>query len=197
MLNTKKIDEDDFPYAFDLFHEYILNMKDNEENNSHYYYQYEFDSSNTIYEDMMGNHCITINANSLKEANILNVILRCIIDGHLGSLMNYMVNDDGDDLEEMSVNDYFNNILKSKNLKNYKNYKSKTLKNINNNDIKLKYNSNNFNIKFNGVKIFTKNNILNLLKDDIVRTFYKYEDNNKYYENKLNRLQYIFDMMLL
>jgi hypothetical protein len=49
-----------------------------------FYYRYEDDEQKTLYEEMMNDHLITIRANDDQEALIIDLVVRIIIDGHIG-----------------------------------------------------------------------------------------------------------------
>jgi len=72
-------DIDDDKYVYNLF---LTNLEEKKykEGKENYYYQYEYDSNSTLYESLMDKHHIAIKSKSLKEAKVLNAILRCMID---------------------------------------------------------------------------------------------------------------------
>lgn len=159
---------EDFDYVCDIFHEYI-SMAQFPDGDLRYWYQYEFDSNLTTYEQMMDKQCIVIAAKSLEEANILNAILRCIIDGHSGSLNKYL--NEEEDETGVSIETFFQNIMDSDVMSNYRGYVSVYPKEIINHSINIGRlrNGEKFGITIDDVRIFNKDNILLLLEDDSVR----------------------------
>jgi hypothetical protein len=88
-----------------------------------YYYQYEMDSSKTMYEYLMHDHIISIASKSYQDAMMINLCARCIVDGHCGTLLNYIEKD-------CSLEQLYNNIITSDELSEYDGYMSSTYKPI-------------------------------------------------------------------
>lgn len=184
-------------YACDIFHYYISHYEF-PDGDLKYYYQYEFDSSQTIYERMMGGHCISIAARSLGEANIINVILHCIIDGHTGAIQEYIDDDDNDDDDTIILSDkeFFTKIYNSKDISNYSDYVSDCAKDIRCNEIHIGNDyrtQKKFHMILNSITVFDKDNILMLLKDECTRTYCKYKETEKYFTDVIYRLNYILE----
>ena len=79
----------------------------------------------------MNKNIIAIEAITLEEANVLNTILRIIIDGHAGSLRQFIANEDDQLLESITIIEFFKSIEECENLSIYKNFISKIPKNGN------------------------------------------------------------------
>lgn len=178
---------EDFDYVCDIFHEYI-SMAQFPDGNLRYWYQYEFDCNLSTYEEMMDKQCIVIAAKSLEEANILNAILRCIIDGH-GAPLNIYLNDE----TEVSIEKFFQNIMDSDVMSNYRDYVSVYPKEIINHIINIGRlrNGANLGITIDVVRIFNKDNILLLLEDDSVRMNAAYAATPEYFSGLYVKLEYI------
>ena len=127
-ISIEKINAQDFDYCFNLFMT-ELNNKQYKSGKTKYYYQYEMDSAQTEYESMMSRHIIYIIAGSYEEAMIINVLLRIIIDGRTYSLLNYCSHEDENDVA-VKITDFFQNIYKSKYMKEYEGYVSYKIKKI-------------------------------------------------------------------
>jgi hypothetical protein len=87
-LDSAKLDKGDKAYVYNLYNGLLDHYKP-PKGTPMYYYQYEIDWNHTPYERLMSFHAIAIEAQSLEEANIINAILRCLLDGHTYSLINY------------------------------------------------------------------------------------------------------------
>jgi len=177
LISTTKISNNDYEYCFNIFNSCIDKQVYN--GKYKYYYQYEMDSSQTLYEYLMNNNAIAISARSYKEAMVLNAILRTIIDGHTYSLECYTEDADID----VPSNSFFECIEKSDSMKQYKGFISSTLKKIK----PLTYLNKHTNVKhFSSPYIFNMENIKKLINDSTLLDSLK--------KNKKADLQYVFDM---
>lgn len=135
-LDIESIDNNDMTYVVKLFLDYFRTYQDNEEYTPNsYYYQYEFDNSQTLYEELMGSHQICISARSLHDAKIINAILRVLIDSHTFSLTNYIdlydsmhSDKDKENIPPLTVTNFFDVISKSDALSDYEDYCSPHIK---------------------------------------------------------------------
>lgn len=92
----------------------------------YYYYQYEMDSSITDYEALMRYHQFAILATSYKEAMLINLMTRFIIDGHAGCLEGFI--EDCEEEGKSDVQSLYKMITSSDDMLQYKDYKSNKLK---------------------------------------------------------------------
>ena len=91
--------------------------------NSKYYYQFEYDSQKTFYENLMGLHLIAIQASSEAEANIMNVVLRSLIDGHCNIVLDFFYDKNRDFVKSITLKDLYYNIIASDCMSMYQEYK--------------------------------------------------------------------------
>jgi uncharacterized protein YheU (UPF0270 family) len=130
-----------YDYFVKLMGEFLLKHQSPVKNKVYlYYYQYEFDSSQTTYEMLMDCQIITIKASSYGLAMLLNVALRCIISGVHFSLNNFIESmidgQEGDDYSEKEKNfkltkeALYNEIVGSDAMNMYDEYVVKTPKEI-------------------------------------------------------------------
>lgn len=110
--------------VFNLLIKLIEMLKSNDDKQK-YYYQYEDDSSQTVFERLMDTHSIAIKAGSLNEAKLLAIVLRVIIDGNTNALLLSNLSDDQD---EFTYNEYFTLLCKDSRLEEYKEYCTDKLK---------------------------------------------------------------------
>lgn len=185
-------DIDNMGYVYGLFYAYITIFEFF--GDIKFYYQYEFDSQQSTYERLMNEDYITIAARSLEEANILNHILKCIIDEHTGYLdgilddysMKYNVSDDC-----IRIDQFFSHIMKSNTISSYKDYVTDKPKEITNNILSIS----DISIQINTVNIFDRDSILDILKDPYLRLSYKSKKYKKIFPDPIKRLQYIFSLL--
>ena len=126
--------EDNQEYEYGLFRDLLKSLNIKTDLPVQFYYQYEYDSNETTYEQLMGKHLIAIKAHSLEEANVLNVILRVIIDYHGGSLHMFTSDDNDNPIQNLTEEEFFNSIKNNGNLTIYEGYVSDTLKPISKNE---------------------------------------------------------------
>jgi hypothetical protein len=88
-LETEAIETGDMHYVARLFYNRLLQHPE-QNGRDKYYYQYNSDSDQTLYEKLMGSHQICISARSCHEAKVVSAILQVLIDGHTFSLEKYL-----------------------------------------------------------------------------------------------------------
>ena len=120
-IDTEQIKRDP-KYQFELFKRLLKTVNRKTNSPAQFYYQYNpRNRFKSYYTHLMTEHIIAIKANSLEEANVLNNILRVIIDNHGLSLTSFIYNN-------LTEEDFFDSIKNDNSLTTYKNYVSNTLK---------------------------------------------------------------------
>lgn len=191
-IDIDKINNQDYDYIFNIFYDRLNKNYSQSQEEKKYYYQYEFDGNNlTCYEHLMDNNIICIKADSYKQAMLLNVLLRTIIDNHTYSLECYYNDDDNDDDDNNSkeyvvIEKFFDRIETSESLNQYLNYCSSEIKSINHSSYSDKYDK--YISKIKKPIVFHKENICKLIKNQELIELLK----NK---RKKNKLQKILDML--
>jgi hypothetical protein len=176
--DVTKINNNDFTYCTKLYKDYLGSYTETKPTGPvKYYYQYEYDSSTTYYESLMRQHLITIRAESYEEAMLCNVILRCLLDGHFGGMLNYCAHDAQWKYLNEPIDQYFETIKKSQNMSQYNDYCQE-------NPVPLKngpgtytiHNFHKFEIECQIENIFTMEILLELLHDPKLRKVFKDEE---------------------
>lgn len=187
LVDFNKIENNDKKYVYSIFREYLQKYNSQKKAKTSYFYQYEFDSNQTIYELLMGSHMICIEADNLKLANLLNAILRVLIDDHTYSL-EIFTDENNNVIKTLLFHDFFTEIESFETLKMYKGYKSESIKKYINERL-IYYISINKKLEkitiladeFDPVRIFNKNVILKILSDLINKAC---ENNDTIYSKK-------------
>lgn len=90
-----------------------------------FYYRYEEDEQKTLYEEMMDDHLITIQANDDDEALIIDLVIRILIDGHIG-LFSYYVDTMSD--YKFTIDQLYDRIITTKMMSKYPDYVNESMK---------------------------------------------------------------------
>jgi hypothetical protein len=169
-IDTEQIElEDNQEYEYQLFQKLLKSVDRKENLPAKYYYQYEFDSNQTPYEKLADNNLIAIKACSLEEANVLNIILRVVIDGHGGWLHSFTSDEDDETIPNLTEEAFFNSIKKGESLTMYEGYVSDELKPMKNKNIdicffsKVNRKDKIINFNFKNVKVFDYTEVEKLL----------------------------------
>ena len=142
-----------------------------------YYYQYEYDSNLSMYEEMLDKHCIVIYCGSDDEAIILNYILRTFITANCFALLFYGI--DSDKLCSLRTKKLVKLIIDEgqSSMTTYKDFKSDKIKEMRGNKVKISYgiseNSSHESAVFKKYQeiifkkplVFTRDIVLSLLND--------------------------------
>lgn len=129
-----------------------------------YYYHYESDSNVNLFEELMRKHLIAIEAYSLEEANILDIILHTLIIGHAGVVS--CITDESD--QEVKTAEAFAKAIKgSDHLSMYQDYKSEYLKDCNNADLIFELGKRRLPSEFLYPQVFNYERIRKLLQEEM------------------------------